>query len=447
MDPDAKPGEEPASIVVDAEVVAAPSSADLAEEQRKWHEDRIRRRLNREYERAGKALSEVVSWALRSSSISRLRETAFSLRLHAAADLGYVLMVPHTTSSWLSASPGRRQPRCAAKPEQRPHRRCDWDKDWIPPTCRLPISLWRIRHTLFIGDPNDEHPPARPADDTGAHRQARAIRHLWPRGSWSATFYRHLQHRGGCRSHHQGPGKEQVLCQDGYRRRRRRGQRGKPGQSMRLRKLRLLRAYNKKRYNAASHSFLLRFCALLFHTSSDCHSQDTQRPRRGRNVRGQRFFRYSYEVVIQRTSRRSRAKSMTITRDAHVCLHRWVPHPTQQVRLSAPITASPDTLLSLTGFAIERDLSAYASCRERLRGAKLGLRVRASVKCWSAFSQVAMKADRRHCSSDSLSLRRARVRVRWHHAQSLRRRNECIHVVSPRERARQVAPVVRIAQP
>lgn len=71
MDPDAKPGQEPVSIVVDeavssggAPVASASTSAatTTAEEQRAWHEERIRRRLASEYERAGKALSEVVSF-------------------------------------------------------------------------------------------------------------------------------------------------------------------------------------------------------------------------------------------------------------------------------------------------------------------------------------------------------------------------------------------------
>lgn len=73
MEPDAKPGEEPARIVVDeassadGDPVASSSStlpsstANLTpEEQKEWVEARIRRRLASEYERAGRALSEVV---------------------------------------------------------------------------------------------------------------------------------------------------------------------------------------------------------------------------------------------------------------------------------------------------------------------------------------------------------------------------------------------------
>jgi hypothetical protein len=58
--PDSKPGEEPASITVDDGLVGGPSTADLVSQQ-KWAEDRIRRRLLNEYERAGRALSDMVS--------------------------------------------------------------------------------------------------------------------------------------------------------------------------------------------------------------------------------------------------------------------------------------------------------------------------------------------------------------------------------------------------
>lgn len=46
-----------------------------------------------------------------------------------------------------------------------------------------------------------------------------------------------------------------------------------------------------------------------------------------------------------------------------------------QVRLSTPLFASPDTTLSLSAFATERDLTYFAACRESLRGVRLGLRV------------------------------------------------------------------------
>jgi len=73
--PDAKLGEEP--VAIDFEEVAvgskeqtttttattSKSAAELAEEQRTWHEQRIRQRLQNEYERAGRALSAVVSRA------------------------------------------------------------------------------------------------------------------------------------------------------------------------------------------------------------------------------------------------------------------------------------------------------------------------------------------------------------------------------------------------
>lgn len=57
--PDSKLGEEPASITFDDTLLGEPSTKDL-EEQRRWNEERIRRRLMSEYERAGKALSEMV---------------------------------------------------------------------------------------------------------------------------------------------------------------------------------------------------------------------------------------------------------------------------------------------------------------------------------------------------------------------------------------------------
>lgn len=77
--PDAKPGEEPVAIEVDevsvgvgksrdaeqqeqpAVKTASKSAQELADEQRTWHEQRIRQRLQNEYERAGRALSAVVS--------------------------------------------------------------------------------------------------------------------------------------------------------------------------------------------------------------------------------------------------------------------------------------------------------------------------------------------------------------------------------------------------
>lgn len=71
--PDAKLGEEP--VAIDFEEVAvgskeqtttpttSKSAEELAEEQRTWHEQRIRQRLQNEYERAGRALSAVVSRA------------------------------------------------------------------------------------------------------------------------------------------------------------------------------------------------------------------------------------------------------------------------------------------------------------------------------------------------------------------------------------------------
>lgn len=75
--PDAKLGEEP--VAIDADEVAVrvgrsraeeeeaekptlkKSAQELADEQRTWHEQRIRQRLQNEYERAGRALSEMVS--------------------------------------------------------------------------------------------------------------------------------------------------------------------------------------------------------------------------------------------------------------------------------------------------------------------------------------------------------------------------------------------------
>lgn len=77
--PDAKPGEEPALL---SESVLSSSSSDdsivgksaeeLVAEQRKWHEARIRRRLFSEYEKAGRALSDVVRWKLRRAGLSTL---------------------------------------------------------------------------------------------------------------------------------------------------------------------------------------------------------------------------------------------------------------------------------------------------------------------------------------------------------------------------------------
>jgi hypothetical protein len=86
--PDAKPGEEPVAIEVDElsigggagagagaeekkkskvnSISTSPASTisksveELAEEQRTWHEERIRKRLQNEYERVGRALSGVV---------------------------------------------------------------------------------------------------------------------------------------------------------------------------------------------------------------------------------------------------------------------------------------------------------------------------------------------------------------------------------------------------
>lgn len=78
--PDAKLGEEPVAIDADEIAVggrasiktskpkstedkttATKSAQELADEQRTWHEERIRQRLQNEYERAGRALSELVS--------------------------------------------------------------------------------------------------------------------------------------------------------------------------------------------------------------------------------------------------------------------------------------------------------------------------------------------------------------------------------------------------
>lgn len=70
--PDAKLGEEPAVVEFDEVAVGgkektatstpttSKSVEELAEEQRTWHEQRIRQRLQNEYERAGRALSAVV---------------------------------------------------------------------------------------------------------------------------------------------------------------------------------------------------------------------------------------------------------------------------------------------------------------------------------------------------------------------------------------------------
>jgi hypothetical protein len=82
--PDAKPGEEPVAIEVDELSIGGGAGAEekkkskvnsmstspastisksveeLAEEQRTWHEERIRKRLQNEYERVGRALSGVV---------------------------------------------------------------------------------------------------------------------------------------------------------------------------------------------------------------------------------------------------------------------------------------------------------------------------------------------------------------------------------------------------
>ena len=63
--PDAKLGEERATVASDdGELLPAAgqpkTKLELAQEQRQWNEDRIRRRLMNEYERAGKALGEVV---------------------------------------------------------------------------------------------------------------------------------------------------------------------------------------------------------------------------------------------------------------------------------------------------------------------------------------------------------------------------------------------------
>ncbi|KAL7009651.1 hypothetical protein EMMF5_000559 [Cystobasidiomycetes sp. EMM_F5] len=45
-----------------------------------------------------------------------------------------------------------------------------------------------------------------------------------------------------------------------------------------------------------------------------------------------------------------------------------------QVRAATPLFADPTTTLSLSAFAIERDLSYFASCRERVRGGRLSFR-------------------------------------------------------------------------
>lgn len=66
--PDAKLGEERATVAVDdGELLAGQykTKLELAQEQRQWNEDRIRRRLMNEYEQAGKALGEVVRVACR----------------------------------------------------------------------------------------------------------------------------------------------------------------------------------------------------------------------------------------------------------------------------------------------------------------------------------------------------------------------------------------------
>ena len=77
--PDSRLGEEPAVVDAvelqwsgsqdassltgssDATTTSKKTPLQQAQEQAAWHEDRIRRRLQNEYERAGKALSDIVS--------------------------------------------------------------------------------------------------------------------------------------------------------------------------------------------------------------------------------------------------------------------------------------------------------------------------------------------------------------------------------------------------
>ena len=44
--------------------------------------------------------------------------------------------------------------------------------------------------------------------------------------------------------------------------------------------------------------------------------------------------------------------------------------------LTIPLTSGMNTLAELSGYGIERDLTAYASCFEGLRGTRAAIRVR-----------------------------------------------------------------------
>ena len=128
-DPDAKLGEERATVAVDdGELLRAAQTKtklELAQEQRQWNEDRTRRRLMNEYERAGKALGEVVSQ---------------SVLLSGRAPQAHNVAWPHPT--------GLEQPGRPAAPELDPHHWHKTHAPWLPRPHRfaLPFQPDRLGH-------------------------------------------------------------------------------------------------------------------------------------------------------------------------------------------------------------------------------------------------------------------------------------------------------------
>jgi len=258
MDPDAKPGQEPVSITVDADLVGGPSTADLAEEQRQWHEERIKRRLNREYERAGKALSEVVS----SNLDSPLHLNSIRIVGATGTRTGFLARVvaPYLASSSSSSS-------SASSSSSTPT--SDTLRQVLQTTREVTDKLERL--DIFS------------AVEAGLESS---------KGIYSTE--------------------EDVDL--------------------------VIKVREASKY--------------FIKTATDVGDGEgnATATARIRNALG------GAETLEGSASFGTRTKSSF------------------NVSLSAPITASPDTILSLSGFAIERDLSAFAACRERIRGAKLGLR-------------------------------------------------------------------------
>lgn len=150
--PDAKLGEEPVAIQVDelaydsSSSVGSQSSSkgidELAQEQKQWHEERIRRRLQSDYEKAGRALSAMVCqyYVMLLLFSNLLTLTTFDTFLRY-----YVYQYFQLTIGWFA---GRRELGCSNAIKCNSNSWCKSHQIWLLISCR--IALPSASNTNFF---------------------------------------------------------------------------------------------------------------------------------------------------------------------------------------------------------------------------------------------------------------------------------------------------------